>query len=369
MVTMNKENNASITANQLTCMLIMTLLGTEVLFFPNLIIEKGKQDAWICAILGGIYPIFMVRIAAYMCKKFPQDNILKLSKRFLGKFLGSVLNVLFLVQFIIYSAVRSTQLSDLIRLFISYFLTQRLALTLIVITVVYSTYKGVSVLGRANEVIYYFTIIMVFVPLGVFSTGNLSNLLPVFNVSKNPAGIAMATVRAGYDYFGVEIIFLLYPYLKSKGELLKAGLKASLICIGISVWFTFAAIYYYGIDIMPKYLWIVVECTKAFRMVTIKNFTFIFIFFWVLIVLNNISNNYFSSTLILNELWRTLDRKKYTIIIAPIVFYIALKFGNETTSRAIMSNLVPSFTVFNIIYASVIALIIRMRRNITNEDS
>lgn len=369
MVMMNNGNNGSITTNQLTCMIIMTLLGTEVLFFPNLIIEKGKQDAWICAILGGIYPIFMVRIAAYMCKKFPQDNILKLSKRFLGEFLGSVLNVLFLVQFIVYSAVRSTQLSDLTRLFISYYLTQRLALTLIVITVVYSTYKGVSVIGRANEVIYYFTIIMVLVPLGVFSTGNLSNLLPVFNVNKNPTGIAMATLRAGYNYFGIEIIFLLYPYLKSKGELLKAGLKASLICIGIYTWFTFAAIYYFGIDIMPKYYWIVIESTKAFRMVTIKNFTFIFIFFWMLIALNNISNNYFSSTLILNELLRSFDMKKYTIILAPLIFYIALKFRSETISRDIMSNLVPLFTAFDIIYVSIIALTIRMRRNIANEDS
>lgn len=369
MVTMNNENSCSITANQLTCMIIMNLLGTEVLFFPNLIIQKGKQDAWICAILGGIYPVFMVRIAAYMCKKFPQDNILKLSKRFFGKFLGSILNVLFLVQFIVYSAVRSTQLSDLTRLFISYFLTQRLTLILILITIVYSTYKGVSVLGRANEVIYYFTIIMVLGPLGVFAAGNPSNLLPVFNVKSNLAGIAMATVRAGYNYFGIEIIFLLYPYLKSKGELLKAGLKASLICIGIFAWFTFAAIYYFGIDIMPKYLWIVVECTKAFRMITIKNFTFIFMFFWVLIALNNISNNYFSSTLILNELCRSLDRKKYTIIIAPMIFYIALKFSNETVNRSIMSNLIPLFSAFDIIYVSIIALLIRIRRNITNEDS
>jgi hypothetical protein len=238
-----------------------------------------------------------------------------------------------------------------------------------VITVVYSTYKGVSVLGRANEVIYYFTIIMAFVPLGVFAVGNLSNLFPVFNVNLNIAGIAMATVRAGYDYFGIEIIFLLYPYLRNKGVLLKAGLKASLICVCIYAWFTFASIYYLGIDIMPKYLWIVVETTKAFHMNTIKNFTFIFIFFWVLIVLNNISNNYFSSAFILNELWGSLDMKKYIIILAPLIFCIALRFGNETTSRAIMSNLIPLFAGFNIIYVSIIALLIRMRRNIANEDS
>lgn len=356
---MTKESNGTITSSQLSCIIILVILGTEVLFLPNFIIQNGKQDAWICTIFGGVYPVFIVLIANFMCKRFPEYNILKLSKKFFGKFLGSILNVLFLVQFIVYSAERCAQLGNLARLFTNYYSTQRAILVIIIIAVVYSTYNGVNALARASEFIFYFTIIMVLVPVGVFTRGDPHNLLPILGVS--PKGMALAVIRAGYDYFGIEVIFLLYPYLKNKGELLNAGLKAAATCVGIYTWFTFTTIYYFGIDIMPKYLWVVVETSKAFRMMTIKNFTFIFTFFWILIALCNISNNYFLVTLVLNDIWGRLDMKKYTIIIAPIIFYGALKFGNETEIRAITINIVPLFTVYNIIYASSIALFIKLK--------
>lgn len=358
------ESNGSITPNQLSCMIIGALMGVQTLFVSSYYIEHGGQDAWICTILGGIYPVSMVLIAAFICKRFPEDNILKLSKRFLGKFLGSIFNLVFLIQLFIYSAVRCTELSDVIRVFIDYFLTQKVTILIIVIAAAYSVYNGITALARANEFIFYFTIIMVLVPVGVFTRGDLHNLLPVFNVSLT--GIAQSTVRAGYDYFGIEIIFLLYPFMKNKTEFLKVGLKAVGISVGVVTWFTFASIYYFGIDIMPKYLWVAVETSKAFRMMTIKNFTFIFLFFWVMIGLKNISNNYFSSALILNEFWSKLDIKKYTLILAPLIFYAALKFGNETMSREIMAYMVPLFTLFDIIYVSIIALLIKFRTGKTN---
>lgn len=367
MVTTSKESNGSITSNQLTCMIIGTIVASELLYYPILVVKDAMQDAWICAILGGIYPIYMVLIASYMCKKFPEENILKLSKRFLGKFFGNILNALFLIQFIFYSSIKCTQLSNLVRLFINYFITQKLAILLIVIAIVYSVCQGVTALARGNEVIYYFTLIIFLVPLGVFTRGDPHNLLPVFKVS--PVSIAKGTITAGMEYFGVEIMFVLYPYLKNKAEILKSGLKATAVSIGICTWFVFAPIYYLGIDIMPKYLWVVVETSKAFRMNTIKNFTFIFLFFWTMIILKNISNNYLLSSLILNEFRTRLEIKKYALILSPLIFYMSLKFGNETTVRKLLNNMVPLFTAFNIIYVSIIALLIKMRRDTTNENT
>jgi spore germination protein len=364
---MIKENNSLITSNQLSCMIISTVIGSGVLFYPNIVVRDGRQDGWICSILGGVYLIYMVLIASYICSKFPDENILKLSKRYLGKFIGNTFNAIFLLYFYFSATIKCANLSDLVRLYVNYFVTQKLAIILIVITVVYSTYKGITVLARGNEVIHYFTLIMILVPLGVFTRGDPHNLLPVFNVS--PVGIAKGSVTAGIEYYGVEIIFLLYPFLNNKADILKSGLKAAVICIAICTWFVFTSIYYLGIDIMPKYLWVVVETSKAFRMNTIKNFTFIFIFFWVMIVLKNISSNYFSSALILNELWSRWEIKKYTLILAPIMFYISLRYGNETTVRNIFTKTIPLFTLFNIIYVSIIALLIKMRRNKTNGNT
>lgn len=356
---MSNGSNGSVTTNQLSCLIVGALTGIHTLFTPNLFVKAGRQDAWICTIFGGVYPVCIVFAANFMCRRFPNDNILKLSKKFLGKLLGNIFNVIFLTQLYFYSAIRCAQVSNIVRLFTNYFLTQKLVILLIVLAIVYSTYKGITVFARASEVIFYFSIIMFLVPIGVFTRGDPRNLLPVFDVSL--AGIAMGSIRAGYNYFGIECIFLFYPFLKNKTELLKAGLKASFIGICIVTWFTFASIYYFGIDIMPKYSWVVVETTKAFRMMTIKNFTFIFIFFWTILSLRNISVSYFSSALILNELWARFNIEKYVICLAPLVFYIAIKLGGETEIRTLMATVLPAYTIFNIIYITIITILILIK--------
>lgn len=358
---MTRKDNSFITTNQMACILIITIMGTEVLYLPNYMVRIGGQAAWIYEIIGLIYPLYIVCAAVMFNKKSPNDNILKLSKKYFGNIFGSVLNFLFLIQFIFYTTIRLSQLNNLIRVFITYFLTPQIVISVAAAAAAYSSYKGLKILSRMNEVALFFTFAMVLVPLGALKFGSISNLLPLFDPGTSHI---MEGIVAGLgNYYGIEIFLLIYPYMKDKTKMAKAGVTGSIVSGAVLVWFTFITIYYLGIDIVPKFLWPVIATTKALNLVVIKNFTFIFIFFWVIFVQVNIANNYFAAAFILNDFVKKISIQIFSIILLPIVFYISLKFGNETLGRNIMRISVPYFTMFNIIFVSTLAVIIIAKKH------
>ena len=112
---MNIQKNNLLTSNQMCYLLLGMMINEGVLLLPNNVVKFAKQDGWISVIIGAAYPIYMLFIAIYIGKRFPQDNILILSKKYFGNILGSILNFLFSITFIFYLASSATGISNFLR--------------------------------------------------------------------------------------------------------------------------------------------------------------------------------------------------------------------------------------------------------------
>ena len=99
---MQIEKKNLLTPNEVTFILIGIMLDVTVASLPNDVIATAKQDGWISVLIGAIYPLYVALLAIYVSGKFPKDNILALSKRYLGKTIGTILNFLFLLSFFSY---------------------------------------------------------------------------------------------------------------------------------------------------------------------------------------------------------------------------------------------------------------------------
>lgn len=352
---MTGKSDSFITVSQMACILILTTLGSETLYIPSIMVRIAGQSSWIYEIVGVMYPLYIVLIAVTLNKKCPQDNILTLSKKYFGKILGGAVNFLFLVQFIFYTAIRFAELHNLIRVHIVYFLTPQIIIALAAATAAYSSSKDLKTLSRMNEVTFWFCLGMALVPLGAMKYGKASNLMPLFDI--DTTNIAEGLIAGTYNYYGFEIFLLLYPYMKDKNKIAKAGTIGSVGSGAVLVWLTVTSIYYLGIDLVPKYLWPVIATTKAVGMIVIKNFTFIFLFFIVIAILTNIVNNYYAAALILHDSFNRISIQTFSLILAPAVFYISNKLGNETITRDIACRAGPCFTGYNILFTSAVAVI------------
>jgi len=308
----NRAKGNLLTPSQFTLTLKAIMVGMATMSLPNLVMRVSKQDGWISIILGAVYPIYLVIVANFMCKKSPKDNILVLSKKCFGNFLGGILNFIFISFFLFDLTAELSGYSNIFRVYAVTFLKNYQVLLTVLIPISFVSYKGIKTLGRLNEVGFYLTVCLIIFPVGILAYGSILNLMPIFGSGLN--NIVKGSSQTVFAYSGMEIIFLIYPFLQSRKKLLKCGLVSTAIVAFIYVWVTFGTIYYLGVESSQKYIWPVITLSDSIKIPVINSFRYIFVTLWSLVEFKCISTFYFAISYGLNQSIKKISAKTFTIL-------------------------------------------------------
>ncbi len=362
---MNNEKKYLLSSNQFTFFLMGFVIGPAFLRLPNVIVPVAQQDAWIAAAIAIIYPVSIILISCLIIKRHPKENVLIISKKYFGKIFGTVLNIIFMMQFILYTAAVTEDFVRLTRIYIVGFIPAFKIILIGIFLAAYNAFKGIKVVGKSCEVISYIFIVMLFFSLASLKYGNISNIQPVFGSSMG--SIFKAFKETLYFYTGWEAILLFHPYIEDVKSIKKSALKGVAICGVIWVWTVFGSIYYLGVDIVPKSYWSFVMVFESIHIPIINNFRYIFMFTWVLVVFRIISNYYFASAFSLSVLIK-IDIKKLCFFIYPFITYLCFKISSSNVFREeVLGFATPAFVIFNLIFISSIAIIIRFKHKIKKD--
>jgi spore germination protein (amino acid permease) len=357
---MKKVGSNDITYQQFMYIIVGTMIGVGILALPNALAKVSKQDAWISAIIGAWYPLYIVLLAIYISKKFPKDNILSLSKKCFGKFAGSLLNFIFSIQFFIYLTTATSGLINLSRVFIVQFLTVTKLAIVILILALYGTYLGLKVIGRINELVFYLLVLFLFFPLIALKDGSLLNVSPFLGSGIN--NIIKGSMEASVSYAGVEIILLIYPNITDKSKLKGAALKSVLIVSFIYTYITFLTMYYAGPDTILKPYWSVVILNETIDLPFINSFRFLFMEMWLIILFKTAINHYFSFTYSISNSFLKLNIKRLCFVVYPFTLYAVYKVSNETIRRNITGKVMNYIIIFNLLFVTILAIIVHYKK-------
>ncbi|QAA31375.1 GerAB/ArcD/ProY family transporter [Clostridium manihotivorum] len=350
----------SMSTSEFSQIIISSILGVGILYIPNGLIKYANQDAWIACIIGAAYPFYMLIIAKYMCSKHPEENILMLSRRYFGTIIGNLLNIGYVSYFIFVFASEVNGFKNAFYTYVTYFIDDFKIILVTLLATGYLVYKGLKPLVRVNEIIFYTTIILIALPSGALINGSIYNIRPTFDTSI--IDLLKASKETTFFYAGIETIFLFYPFLNKKDKLFKYGAISVIFIVIVYVWTVFLTIFYLGIDIAPKYLWPVVTLTDAINIPIINSFRYIFLSLWSLIIFKCIAVFYYSVCFGINQITNKISIRRLTILIYPLIAYMALEFGNSTERKELTGSLMPIYVLFNLFFVTVIAIIIRRER-------
>lgn len=364
---MKKVGVSDITADQFMYILIGAMIGTGILSLPNSMAKVAKQDGWISVFISLWYPLYIVIIGIYFSKRFPNDDILSLSKKCFGKFVGSILCLLFTLQFLVDLVSVSAGYSNISRVYIVDFLTPLKVILLVLILGLYVAFQGLKIIGRLSEISFYFLIVLLFVPLIVLRDGSFLNVSPVFGSGIKP--ILSGSKDAIFSYAGIEMIFFIYPHVNDKKEIANKALKSVIGTAFIYTYITFTTIYYMGPDAIVKSFWSVMVINETFNLPFINSFRFIFMFFWSLLIYKTIANLYYALSYGLSNATIKFRIQKVCFFIYPFVLYIALNYGNEISRRDLIGKISPFITYYNLIYITILSIIIHFKKENKNETA
>lgn len=356
---MKLSNENTITPFQLTCMLIGSMIGLGILYLASDVGKNCGQNGWIAVIIGAVYPFFVVMMASYIQKKYPDHNILMVNRICFGKYGGWLLNFALLGFFVLYGTSIAAGIDNLLRTYVVPFLNSIKILIILMLLACYTSYKGLKILGRTNEMLFYLTLALMVFPFVAFVNGWIGNMMPFFDVS--PFDLIKGSMNSAFSYGGVEIILLVYSDISDKRRLKSAALKAVLITMIIYTLAVFITTYYLDTDLSKKVYWPFLAVTKTVEIPIINNFRLIFMVVWSVIIFKTISNNYYSASVIVSDLFNSQNYKKASICINPLMIFIPLFYGDELHRRELLGKIIPWYTLYIIIYLMTVVIFIHFK--------
>lgn len=358
---MGKVQNKQLTLNQFKLMLIGFALGPELLRLPNILVDATKQDAWISAIIGLIYPIFIVLVSSYIINKYPQHTILDVSRICFGKLIGNMLNIIYLLQFAFYSAIIAANHARILRTYIVGFMSPLKILLVIIAIALYIATRGLRVLGKTNEFITYLLVITIATSVSALSMSNIKNIMPVFG--SGISNIMTSAIKTIYFYSGFEVIILFHPYVENKKNIKRAGLWAVAISGLIWVWVVFITTFFLGVDIVPKANWSFIFVFESLKFPLINNFRYVVLFGLTLVGFRVIANYIFAASFAINDL-TSFAVNKVCVFISISALIASFIMTGQIAQMPIWDKISMVFACFDIVFISVTAVVIMIRKKL-----
>lgn len=363
---MKMEKKNLLTPNEITYILIGIIFGVSAVSLPNVVTATAKQDGWISAIIGVVYPLYVALIAIYVSGKFPKENILVISKKYLGKVIGTILNFLFLLSFFSYLPSIISGVGIIIRTYAVPLLTLLKVYSVLLFFVVYAANKGIKVLGKISSFSFLILLGIMIPSIAILKQGSYLNVSPVFGTGL--INILKGTKDSVYYYSCMELIFLIYPFINDSSKIKSSVLKAAGITCVLYTWITFITIYYMGTTIIQKTIWSFFTVTEGVKVEIITSFRYIFIFFWILIELKSIALFYYASMFILEDIKKVKNREIIYVIMSVIIIIITIiYYGDMLAKNKIDQYISIISTIYNLIYITFIAILVWLKKEVQNE--
>lgn len=363
---MKMEMKNLLTPNEITYILIGIMIGVSTVSLPNDVTATAKQDGWISVIIGAIYPLYVAFIAIYISGKFPKENILVLSKKYLGKVIGTILNFLFLLSFFCYFPSIISGVGFIIRTYAVPLLTPLKIYSVILFFVAYAASKGIKILGRISSFSFLILLGIILPSIYILKQGSHLNVSPILGAGL--LNIFKATKDSIYYYACIELIFLIYPLINDSSKIKSSLLKAVGITCILYTWITFITIYYMGTTIIQKTTWSFFTVTEGVKLEIITNFRYVFIFFWILVELKTIALFYYACIFIFEDIKKVKNKEVIYVLMSIIIISITMIFYGDMLARDKIGGYTSMIsTIYNLIYITFIAVLVWIKKGGQNE--
>lgn len=358
---MHMEKKNLLTPNEVTFILIGIMLDVTAANLPNGVMDTAKQDGWISVLIGASYPLYIALLAIYVSGKFPRENILVLSKKYLGKTFGTILNFLFLLSFFSYFPALISTIGVIIRTDAVASITPLKIYVVIFFVGVYAASKGIKVIGRLCSITFLMVLAIMLPTISILKQGSYLNISPIFGTGI--VNILKGSLTSAYDYSLMELIFLIYPFINDSKKIKSSALKAVGFTSIIYTWITFITIYYMGKDIIPKTTWSFFTVAEAVKVEVVNNFRYIFVFFWIIIAIKSVAIFNYVCVFILEDIKKIKIKKIVYVVLAIVVIILAKTYyGDVLAMEQITKYTSPISCIYNLIYLTLITSLIWIKK-------
>lgn len=316
------KNNDKISANQVSILLFVTIVGAGVLSLPADVAKVAGPDSLLIILLGGIVALFFARLILYISSRFPTETFVEYTSKLVTKPISVIISIGLVIYFSAFVSLDLRVFGEVLKIY----LLPRTPIEIIMLTMLFtSAYLvryGIEPIARMSEILFPIIVIpLILLFLPTLTDVDLSNFLPVLRTPllKLLKGIA----QTAYSFIGFEILYMIYPHTENTKKLGKNVNMAMFLTIIFYIYITFFTIGIYGYKETKDQLWPLLTVIKSinFPGFFIENLEGFVMAIWTFTIFTSIYSFYYAAALTMGNL---IKAREHTYLVMPLIPFMFL---------------------------------------------
>ncbi|GAA0181664.1 spore germination protein [Clostridium sediminicola] len=358
--------NYKISASQLFAAMVLSLMGSAVLFFLG---ASARQDAWLVLIFGIPVGIIEVLIYTTLFYKYPGDTLVIYMRKIFGNYIGTIICIFYILRFFYNGARILREFAELTLIAVMPDASLYLIALIVTIAVSYGAYSGIENIGRLAQItlpfylcIFFIEYVLLFMTKGIVE---FHNLQPIFEGGIKP--ILKEVFPLGVEFpYGVSVIYtMIFPFVNEPKKVRRTSIY-TIIFIGLALSFnTIMIISTLGVDFASTSLFPLLQTMRFVKVGSIDRIDILTILTIMVGLFFKITVHLYAGIIGTAQLFNMKKDPKWLAIPFGIGIYVTSMIiaNNYPKHLSIGMNVTPWYFFNLFITIPVIALIIDFFKN------
>ncbi|WP_036698230.1 GerAB/ArcD/ProY family transporter [Paenibacillus taiwanensis] len=312
---------SEITHRQFILLIHGIQVGTGVLSLPRMLAEVAGTDGWISILLGWIINLVLGIIIVWVMSQYPQYTFSQLITRLFGKFIATFVIIVLFCHFALFSW---SVFADAMLYIKAWFLpmTQTpIIMCLFITPALLTAKKNILVVARYSEFVFYFTLWMPLVMLFPLLEAQFVHLLPVLKEGWVP--VIKAVDNTTVAFIGNEIIFLIYPFLKSKETAIRGVIASNTLTMLLYLFVTVISYAYFSPDEVTQYSQPVLNLLKVVEFRFLERIDVIYLALYLFVVSTSWVNYIYSTGVCASQLVKSSNHSPFVLVFGVLIVVLS----------------------------------------------
>lgn len=339
--------------------IVVTVIGVGVFSYPSVMANIVENDGWLVTIIAGIICFLCLLLMYRVIYKNSFNSLYNIMENSVGTFMSKVLGFILCAYLVFSIAIGMRVFVEVIKMYLLEQTPTEFILLVMIFTGLYLVRGEVAALVKFNEISFFIMFIPILIIL-MFSTrsAELTNVLPA--LQESPKAYFNAILTSTYAFGGFEIIFLILPFMKGKE---KSQIRKTLLYSVIFITFFYVLVVVLCLMFFTKYhtkqlIWPTITLIRAIVIpgAFVERWEGIVMALWVFFYYTTFVNIYYFSSDLLKEAFKLHEIKLSSLLIAPMIYIMALYPQNIAELYDISGKFTPILTLFSFVLLPLVLL-------------
>lgn len=339
-----------ITPYGLFATIVVTVIGVGVFSFPRDMTISAGTDGWIVTLVSGVISYLLIFIAIKAVKNNNYSKLYYILRFNFGSLIGSILALIFIASNIFAVSIGMRVFIEVIKMYLLQRTPTEFLILVTILTGIYIIRGEVGNLVKFNEFAFWIMFIpIIFVLLLTLNRTDFTNIFPILNNTPNEYVKALSTTV--YSFGGIEIVYLMLPFMKNKKSIPKVAMKSIMF---ITIFYAVIVIFCLAVFAKEQtkiLMWPTITLIKSIDIpgTFIERWEGVVMALWIIFYFTTFINAYYLSADVLKDMFKLHDIKLSSALLIPFIYAIALYPENIAEVYDISNSVLPYLAIFSLV--------------------